>query len=113
MENKETLDTVSPETLVSSSIELSEDEIKLGVSKDIDELITRIMDIATNETINEVLSLINNTCNKENDVLSIDWEIVELETVFRLDLTIEIVKWGSKKPEVLKTMGFFPLMGYF
>lgn len=109
---KETLEgkRTCPETLESSGIELSEEEIKLEVSEDVDELINQLMDITTSETISEVLSLINSTCNQEHDVLSIDWEIVELDSVFRLDLAFEIVKRGFKKPSMLKTMNFFPLI---
>lgn len=97
----------------SSSVELSEEEIKDGVLKDIDELISQIMDIATSEVILEVISVINTTYNQEHDVLSIDWEIVEAEEVFRLELSFEVVKWSSEEPETLKTTNFFPLTSPF
>lgn len=111
-ETKEVLEEkdACSEILASSNIGLSEEEITLGVSKDVDELIIQLMEITTNETISEVLSLINSTCNQEHDVLSIDWEIVELDSVFRLDLVFEVVKRGFKKPSMLKTVNFFPLV---
>lgn len=102
---------VSPETLESSNIELSKEDIKLEVSRDVDELIVQLTEIATNDSIREILSLINSTCNQEHDVLSIDWEIEGFEAVFRLDLMFETVRWELKKPNTIKTMNFFPIFG--